>query len=119
MLTDNGTRVLKFMLHISKEEQKNRLFQHIEDPEKALEIQSQPISTDRKLWDVSGSLRNHLLARCSTKVAPWHVIPADRNWPRNALIARIVRATLEEMEPALSGALGLGPEERGGRVVGE
>ena len=56
------------------------------------------------------------LNRCSTHHAPWYVIPADRNWVRNAAISRIVRETLEDMNPQIPRAQGLGPGGREGGV---
>jgi PPK2 family polyphosphate:nucleotide phosphotransferase len=98
MLTDNGTTILKFMLHISKEEQAKRLTERIEKPEKRWKFNPADLE-DRKLWDDYMAAYETALARCSTAHAPWHVIPADRNWQRNAAVARIVRQTLEDMNP--------------------
>jgi PPK2 family polyphosphate:nucleotide phosphotransferase len=98
MLTDNGTKILKFMLNISKEEQAERLRERIEMPEKRWKFNPADLE-DRKLWDDYMAAYETALTRCSTEHAPWHVIPADRNWARNAAIARIVRETLEEMDP--------------------
>ena len=98
MLTDNGTKILKFMLHISKEEQAERLKERIETPEKRWKFNPGDLD-DRKLWDQYMAAYEMALSRCSTAHAPWHVIPADRNWVRNAAVARIVRQTLEEMNP--------------------
>jgi PPK2 family polyphosphate:nucleotide phosphotransferase len=98
MLSGNGTRILKFMLHISKEEQAERLRERIAMPEKRWKFNPADLE-DRKLWDDYMAAYETALARCSTAHAPWHVIPADRNWVRNAAIARIVRETLEEMNP--------------------
>jgi PPK2 family polyphosphate:nucleotide phosphotransferase len=98
MLSDNGTRILKFMLNISKEEQAQRLRERIEMPEKHWKFNPADLE-DRKLWDDYMAAYEIALTRCSTDHAPWHVIPADRNWVRNTTIARIVRETLEEMNP--------------------
>ena len=98
LLSDNGTRVLKFMLHVSKEEQAERLRDRIADPEKRWKFNPADLE-DRARWDDFMKAYEIAVARCSTKHAPWHVIPADRNWVRNALIARITRETLEEMNP--------------------
>jgi polyphosphate kinase 2 (PPK2 family) len=65
---------------------------------------------DRKLWDEYMAAYETALTRCSTPHAPWHVIPADRNWVRNAAIARIVRETLEEMNPQYPGPKGWDPK---------
>lgn len=98
MLADNGTRILKFMLHISKEEQAARLQERIDDPAKRWKFNPADLD-DRALWDQYTGAYELALKRCSTEHAPWHVIPADRNWVRNGAIARIVRETLEGMNP--------------------
>jgi PPK2 family polyphosphate:nucleotide phosphotransferase len=97
-LTANGTRILKFMLHISKEEQAERLMERVKDPIKQWKFNPSDLE-DRRLWDDYMAAYETAVQRCSTVHAPWHVIPADRNWTRNAAIARIVRQTLEEMNP--------------------
>ncbi|MCA0432161.1 MAG: polyphosphate kinase 2 family protein [Proteobacteria bacterium] len=98
LLSDNGTRILKFMLHISKEEQAQRLRERVEDPAKQWKFNPGDLQ-DRALWDKYQDAYEIALNRCSTSHAPWHVVPADRNWVRNAVISRIVRETLEEMNP--------------------
>jgi PPK2 family polyphosphate:nucleotide phosphotransferase len=98
LLADNGTRILKFMLHISKEEQAERLRDRLNDPTKQWKFNPADLD-DRKLWNEFMAAYETAVNRCSTPYAPWHVIPADRNWVRNAAIARIVRETLEEMNP--------------------
>jgi PPK2 family polyphosphate:nucleotide phosphotransferase len=109
MLTDNGTRVLKFMLHISNEEQAERLRDRVSDPTKQWKFNPGDLE-DRKLWDQYMAAYETALKRCSTTHAPWHVIPADRNWTRNAAIARIVRETLEDMAPNYPPADGWDPK---------
>jgi PPK2 family polyphosphate:nucleotide phosphotransferase len=98
MLADNGTRILKFMLNISKEEQAERLTERIEIPEKRWKFNPSDLE-DRALWNDYMKAYEIALTRCSTHHAPWYVIPADRNWVRNAAISRIVRETLEDMNP--------------------
>jgi PPK2 family polyphosphate:nucleotide phosphotransferase len=98
MLVQNGTKILKFMLHISKDEQGERLRDRIATPEKRWKFNPDDLN-DRALWDDYMAAYETAVNRCSTKHAPWHVIPADRNWVRNAAIGRIVRETLEEMNP--------------------
>jgi len=98
MLVETGTTILKFMLHISKDEQKERLQERLDDPEKHWKFNPGDLD-DRKLWDDYQDAYETMLARCSTSWAPWYVIPADRKWVRNAAIATIVRATLDEMDP--------------------
>jgi PPK2 family polyphosphate:nucleotide phosphotransferase len=107
-LADNGTRVLKFMLNISKEEQAERLRERIEDPAKRWKFNPGDLD-DRALWDDYMKAYDLAVQRCSTEHAPWHVIPADRNWVRNHVIGRIVRETLEEMNPQYPEAKGWDP----------
>jgi PPK2 family polyphosphate:nucleotide phosphotransferase len=109
MLSDNGTRILKFMLHISKDEQAERLRERVADPAKQWKFNPGDLE-DRKLWNEYMDAYETMVKRCSTPHAPWHVIPADRNWVRNAAIAAIVRETLEEMDPKYPGPDGWDPK---------
>ncbi|MXQ10048.1 PPK2 family polyphosphate kinase [Microvirga makkahensis] len=97
-LVENGTTILKFLLHISKDEQKERLQERLNDPRKHWKFNPGDLD-DRTHWDEYQDAYDIMLQRCSTPHAPWHVIPADRKWVRNATIATIVKATLEEMDP--------------------
>src|SRR5262245_60128823 len=98
MLAENGTTVLKFMLHISRKEQGERLQDRLDKAKSRWKFDPGDLE-DRKLWDVYQSAYEVMLTRCSTAWAPWHVIPADRKWARNAAVAAIVRSTLEAMDP--------------------
>jgi PPK2 family polyphosphate:nucleotide phosphotransferase len=98
MLVETGTTILKFMLHISKDEQKERLQARLDDPTKHWKFNPGDLE-DREHWDEYQEAYETMLHRCSTEWAPWYVIPADRKWVRNAAIATIVKATLEEMNP--------------------
>jgi PPK2 family polyphosphate:nucleotide phosphotransferase len=97
-LSENGVTILKFFLNISNEEQKERLQDRINDPTKRWKFNPADLN-ERKLWKQYQQAYELALTRCSTPWAPWYVIPADRNWYRNALVARIVRTTLEELNP--------------------
>lgn len=97
-MTENGTRVLKFMLNISKDEQRERLQARLDDPTKNWKFNASDLE-DRKLWDDYTKAYETVLDRCSTDHAPWRVVPADRKWQRNAIIASVVRRTLEDMAP--------------------
>jgi len=97
-LTENGVTILKFMLHISKDEQKKRLQERLDDPTKHWKFNPGDLE-DRELWDDFQRAYELALERCSTEHAPWRVVPADRKWQRNAIIAAIVRGALEEMNP--------------------
>lgn len=98
MLHENGTRVLKLMLHISKEEQGERLKERLEVPEKRWKFNPSDLE-DRKLWDKYQEAYETALQRCSTAHAPWHVVPADSRTRRDAIAARLIRGELEAMKP--------------------
>ncbi|MDT0270975.1 polyphosphate kinase 2 family protein, partial [Streptomyces sp. DSM 44915] len=98
MLVENGTRVLKIMLHISKEEQGERLRERLEVPEKRWKFNPSDLE-DRKLWDDYQVAYETVLQRCSTPHAPWHVVPADSRSRRDAIVARLIRGELEAMKP--------------------
>jgi PPK2 family polyphosphate:nucleotide phosphotransferase len=97
-LSENGVVILKFMLHISKDKQRKRLQQRLEDPAKHWKFNPGDLE-DRALWDDYQQAYETMLGRCSTAHAPWRVVPADKKWRRNAIIAAVVRAKLEEMDP--------------------
>jgi PPK2 family polyphosphate:nucleotide phosphotransferase len=97
-LSDTGTTVLKFMLNISKEEQAKRLQARLDDPNKHWKFNPGDLE-DRKLWDDYQSAYEIALDRCSTEHAPWRVVPSDRKWQRNAIVAAVVRKALEDMAP--------------------
>jgi PPK2 family polyphosphate:nucleotide phosphotransferase len=98
ILSENGTRILKFMLHISKKEQRERLQARLDEPQSRWKFNPSDLD-DRKLWDKFQAAYELMLDKCSTEWAPWYVIPADHKWARNAAIAAIVREALEEMNP--------------------
>jgi PPK2 family polyphosphate:nucleotide phosphotransferase len=98
ILTENGTTILKFMLHISKKEQRERLQERLDERKGQWKFNPGDLA-DRKLWNRYMAAYELMLNRTSTAWAPWHVIPADHKWARNAAIAAIVRATLEAMDP--------------------
>ena len=97
-MTENGVTILKFMLHISKEEQRERLQARLDEAEKHWKFNPGDLE-DRALWDEYAKAYEIVLDRCSTEHAPWRVIPADKKWRRNVLIASVVRRTLEKMDP--------------------
>lgn len=97
-LTNHGTRVLKFYLHISKDEQKERLQARLDNPEKHWKFRIGDLD-DRALWDDFQKAYEDMLVACSTDHAPWYVIPSNRKWFRSLAAARIVADTLEDMNP--------------------
>lgn len=98
LLVENGTRVLKLMLNISKEEQGERLRDRLEVPEKRWKFNPGDLE-DRKLWDEYQVAYETAIQRCSTAHAPWHVVPADSRSRRDAIVARLIRSELEAMNP--------------------
>lgn len=98
MLAENNTRILKFYLHISKEEQKERLQARLDDPEKHWKFSTGDLA-ERARWDGYQEAFHDAIAQCSTDYAPWYVIPANNKWYRNLVVARVIANTLEEMNP--------------------
>jgi polyphosphate kinase 2 (PPK2 family) len=97
LLADNGTKVLKFYLHIDRDEQLERFKKRIDNPKKNWKISSSDYS-ERPYWDAYTEAFEEALSKCSTDTAPWFVIPANRKWARNLLIARIVADSMEGLE---------------------
>ncbi len=97
-LSETGTRILKFFLHIDKAEQKRRLQARLDDPDKRWKFSKTDLQ-ERKRWSDYQAAYEDALTRCSTPWAPWHIIPANRKWFRNLAVARTLVATLEEMDP--------------------
>ncbi|GLS44154.1 polyphosphate kinase 2 family protein [Methylobacterium brachythecii] len=98
LLTASGTTVLKFFLHISKDEQKERLEARIAEPEKHWKFDPADL-VERKSWGAYQKAFEDALSRCSTPYAPWLVVPANRKWYRNLVVARTIADTLEAMAP--------------------
>jgi len=96
-LADNGVTIVKFFLHISREEQARRLQDRLDDPERNWKFTPADIE-ERRFWDDYQRAYEDLLGRCSTPWAPWFVIPSDRKWYRNWAVADILRTTLEKMD---------------------
>ena len=96
MLTSNGTRILKFLLHISPEEQLARFKQRLDDPARHWKISDADYS-ERELWPKYIEAYEDALELTSTKYAPWYVIPSNHKWFRNLAISEIIADTLDEM----------------------
>ena len=97
MLTRSGTRILKFFLHISKEEQLERFKQRIDDPVRNWKISESDYS-ERQLWDKYQRAYEDALSLTSTEHAPWFIIPSDHKWFRNLAISEIVVDAMEAMK---------------------
>jgi len=99
LLADHGTRVVKFMLHISKDYQLERLRRRLRRPDKHWKFNPADLE-ERKLWDDYMRAYEIMLLRCSTDYAPWYVVPAERRWFRNLVVTQVVLDTLQAMAPA-------------------
>ncbi len=97
MLTDNGVHIVKFLLYIDKKEQARRFRLRLEDPSKNWKFSAADVK-EREYWDRYIDAYEAVLRKCSTKHAPWYVIPANRKWFRNLAISQIVLETLESMD---------------------
>ncbi len=96
-LAQNNVVIVKFFLHISKKEQKERLQSRLDRPDKHWKFSSADLK-ERAFWDKYQEAYDLMLAKCSTDWAPWYIIPADRKWYRNFLVARILRQTLQQLD---------------------
>ncbi len=96
MLSRNGTTVLKFFLHISKDEQLSRFKARLDDPLKRWKI-SETDYLQRELWDANMAAYDDALKHSSTADAPWYIIPSNHKWYRDLAIAEIVTGTMDDM----------------------
>jgi PPK2 family polyphosphate:nucleotide phosphotransferase len=96
-LFENGTLVLKFFLHISKEEQKNRLIGRIDDKAKNWKFSPADI-TERQFWEEYQSCYQEAISETTTNNAPWYVIPADKKWFARLLVSEVIVQTLESLK---------------------
>lgn len=96
-LAQNDVTVLKFFLHISKEEQKERLQSRLNRPDKHWKFSSADIR-ERAIWDDYVAAYEKMLSKCSTSWAPWYIVPANHKWVRNVIVAEIVRDTLKSLK---------------------
>jgi polyphosphate kinase 2 (PPK2 family) len=109
LLTETGTVVVKCMLHISKDEQRQRLQARVDDPGKHWKFSMDDLGVRQK-WDAYERAYDNVLAATSTPYAPWYVVPADSKRHRNLMIARLLVKTMKDMklklpssDPALNG----------------
>jgi PPK2 family polyphosphate:nucleotide phosphotransferase len=100
MLVDEGTTVVKLFLHISSDEQRERLQARIEDPVKGWKFRMGDLE-DRARWPAFMEAYEEAIRETSTAWAPWYVVPADRNWVRNLAVAELLVAELERLDPQL------------------
>jgi len=98
MLDDEGTRVVKCFLNISKDEQRERLQDRVDDPDERWKFRLGDLD-DRALWNDYQLAFRDAIRETTTDRAPWYVIPADRKWVRNLVVAKILRHHLEQIDP--------------------
>jgi len=98
LLCAGNLTFVKCFLHISREEQRQRLEDRLRDPKKQWKLGPADLD-DRRLWDDYQKAYDDALTQCNTEHAPWNVVPADKKWYRNLVVARLVRATLERLDP--------------------
>jgi PPK2 family polyphosphate:nucleotide phosphotransferase len=96
LLSDSGTRILKFYLHISKEEQKERLQARLDTPDKRWKFSIGDLPV-RERWDDYMDAYEAVLTRCNTDYAPWYVVPANYKWYRDLVVTRAIVQTMEDM----------------------
>ncbi len=97
LLADTGTVILKFYLHISRDEQKERLEKRRDDPAKAWKFSRADVEK-RRLWDGYMQAYEDALNRCSTPWAPWMIVPANRKWYRNLVVSEALVKALEDLD---------------------
>ncbi len=98
LLVDGGVTMMKCFLHVSKEEQRERLQARLDEPHKRWKFSRGDLS-ERKLWDDYQRAYEDALTKCNTAHAPWHVIPSDRKWYRNLVVSELLLTTLQAMDP--------------------
>jgi PPK2 family polyphosphate:nucleotide phosphotransferase len=99
LLAQTGTRVVKFFLHISEDEQKERLESRLKDPEKRWKFNEQDLE-ERKYWKAYMRAYEDAITATNTEEARWHIVPANKKWYRNWAVAKTLVNTLREMKPA-------------------
>lgn len=97
-LEASGTKILKFYLHIDKDEQKERLEARLENPDKHWKFSKSDVK-ERGFWDEYQEAFEDALSETSTETAPWYIVPANKKWFRNVVVSTAIRKALEEMDP--------------------
>ncbi len=98
LLVGSGTKILKFYLHISKDEQKERFQARLDEPDKNWKFSLDDLEK-RKLWDDYSAAYEEMLEKTTASAAPWYVIPSDQKWYRNLAITRVLVETLKNLDP--------------------
>jgi len=98
LLADEGTIILKFFLHVNKDEQKERLLDRLDDPEKYWKFNPGDLD-ERKLWDAYSKAYQDAIQETSTKWAPWYIVPANHKWFRDLVLASVIVKALKDLKP--------------------
>lgn len=96
-LVKNGTIIIKIFLHMSKDEQKNRFIERIDNPKKRWKFSLADLN-ERALWDNYQSAYNDMIRETSSKYAPWYVVPSDNQWVSRAIVGQLLLEHLEELK---------------------
>jgi PPK2 family polyphosphate:nucleotide phosphotransferase len=96
MLSDSGVKILKFFLHISKEEQQERFQARLDDPQKHWKFSLGDLPV-REKWEDYMQAYSDAISFCNTDYAPWHIVPANKKWYRDYIITKTIVETLESM----------------------
>ena len=97
LLAETGTTILKFYLHIDKDEQRERLQERLDDPTKRWKFRRGDLD-DRRLWNEYMRAYEEALSRTSTDYAPWYVVPSNKKWYRNLVVATVLVKALEKLD---------------------
>lgn len=97
MLSDEGTTIIKFFLHISRDEQNQRMKSRLEDPKKRWKFNPSDVIDD-KTWSAYMEAYSDAITNCSTKHAPWYVVPADTKWFRNWVVSDVIVRTMKKLD---------------------
>jgi PPK2 family polyphosphate:nucleotide phosphotransferase len=97
LLAEEGSTILKFFLHIDKQEQKERLQARLDDPSKRWKFNPDDLA-ERELWPAYIAAYEEVLSRTSTTWAPWYIVPANRKWYRNLVVAGVIVQALEKLD---------------------
>lgn len=97
LLTDSGVSILKFYLHISKEEQKQRFLDRLQEPHKRWKFNPGDVA-ERALWEDYMQAFEDVFETCSTKTAPWYIVPANKKWYRNVAVSDVIVSTMERWD---------------------
>jgi PPK2 family polyphosphate:nucleotide phosphotransferase len=97
ILTENNVVILKFFLHVSRDEQRQRLEERLRDPKRHWKFSKKDVE-ERQHWDAYRAAYEDALSECSTRRAPWYVVPADHKWYRNLVVAEVIVETLRGLD---------------------